>query len=877
MAKEDEIKLENNIGKLQPVEITDEMQRSYLDYAMSVIVARALPDVRDGLKPVHRRILFAMHELGLTFSAKYRKSATVVGEVLGKYHPHGDAPVYDALVRLAQDFAMRYPLVSGQGNFGSMDGDPPAAMRYTEAKLAKIAEEILGDIEKETVDFIDNFDGTRLEPKLLPAKLPNLLLNGGSGIAVGMATNIPPHNLVEVCDALESMLSKAKDVANGSPKPQNSRKSLVSLNIPYIQTTKTSPIPLYNPAKATIQEFTFEVTVEDMMKHIKGPDFPTGGAIFDKNEIISAYATGRGKIIMRAKAEIEEENMGRFNIVVTELPYQVNKALLVARIAELVKTKKLEWISDLRDESDRRGMRIVVELKRDARPQNILNQLYKLTSMQLAFNVNAVALVDGTPQTLTLMTILEEYLKHRQLIITRRSIHDLNSARMRSHILEGLKIALDHLDSVIKTIRLSRDSEVAKKNLMTKFRLSQLQAQAILDLQLRRLAALERKKIEDEYKDVLKTMSSLVELLSNPRKILSEIDHELKVLKDKYGDPRRTRVYPQPIGEFSEEDLIPSESTIVTVTRAGYIKRSPINTFRTQRRGGKGVSGMEMKEDDTISHIFSANTHDNILFFTNRGRVFQLKVHELPEGSRYSKGQAVVNLINLDSEEKINSILTTPKGKTRGFMFMATSKGIVKKSALEEFTHIRRSGMIAINLADLDSLVWVRLTGGSDQILIVAKKGTSIKFSESDVRPMGRSASGVTGIKLGKDDEVIAMEVAEKGSYLLTVMENGLGKKTALTEWPNQKRGGIGVKSAQISPKTGSIIASQVVTDKDEDIILTSSKGQVIKLPLKSVPNLKRQTQGVILMRITNGEDKVSAVGVFSKTDKLTKPETPKK
>ncbi|OGY28358.1 MAG: DNA gyrase subunit A [Candidatus Woykebacteria bacterium RIFCSPHIGHO2_01_FULL_43_29] len=861
--------MENNIGKLQPVEITEEMQRSYLNYAMSVIVARALPDVRDGLKPVHRRILFAMNELGLTFSAKYRKSATVVGEVLGKYHPHGDMPVYDAMVRLAQDFALRYPLVDGQGNFGSVDGDPPAAMRYTEARLDKISDEMLSDIDKETVAFIDNFDATRVEPTVLPSRLPNLLLNGGSGIAVGMATNIPPHNLRELCDALTLMLGKAKEVPENSQKPKESNpKDTLNLNIPFKKETQVSTIPQYDPYQVKIQGFSYDVTVEDLMKHIKGPDFPTGGAIFNKAEIMSAYATGKGRIVMRAKAEVEEEKNGRFNIVVSEIPYQVNKSTLVARIAELVKEKKLEGISDLRDESDRQGMRIVIELKRDARPQNLLNQLFKLTSMQLAFNVNTVALVDGTPQTLMLNTILEEYLKHRQLIIVRRSVHDLNSARLRSHILEGLKIALDNLDAVIETIRKSSDAEVAKQNLMVKFKLSDLQAQAILDMQLRRLAALERQKIEDEYKNVLKVIKGLVDLICSPRKVLTQIGNELSEVKAKYGDDRRTRVYDQAVGEFSEEDLIASENIIVTVTRAGYIKRSPLNTFRTQHRGGKGVSGMGMKEDDSIANIFSANTHDNILFFTNKGRVFQIKVYELPEGSRYSKGQALINLINLEQAEKINSILVTPKSQTSGYMFMATARGIVKKTAVEEFAHIRRNGMIAINLSSGDSLVWVKLTTGEDDILVVSKNGLSIKFHEKDVRPLGRATAGVLGIKLATSDEVVAMEVAGKETFLLTVMENGYGKKTPITDWPTQKRGGSGVKSAEVTSKTGKIISSKIVTPESVDVIITSDKGQVIKLPLDTVPKLKRQTQGVIMIRMSGSGDKVSAVAVLSKQEK---------
>ncbi|MDP2671376.1 MAG: DNA gyrase subunit A [bacterium] len=823
---DEELEIEKfDIGELQTVEIVDEMQRSYLDYAMSVIVARALPDVRDGLKPVHRRILYAMKELGLNYPAKYRKSATVVGEVLGKYHPHGDTAVYDAMVRLAQDFAMRYPLVDGQGNFGSVDGDPPAAMRYTEARLAAIADELLEDIEKNTVDWVENFDGTRKEPVRLPAKLPNLLLMGSSGIAVGMATNIPPHNLNEVCDAITHLIN--------------------------------------NP----------QANVEDLMKFIKGPDFPTGGAIFDINEIMAAYATGKGKIVMRAKAEIEEEKGGRFNIIVSELPYQVNKALLIARIADLVKDKKLEGISDLRDESDRDGMRMVVELKRDGRPQYILNQLYKYTSMQLAFNVNTVALVDGTPQVLTLKQILTEYIRHRQNIVTRRTQFDLDAAKARAHILEGLKIALDHLDAVIKTIRESPDADKAKTNLMELFKLSELQAQAILDMQLRRLAALERKKIEDEYTAIQKLIKELEELLASPKKILGVIETELKEIKDKYGDERRTRVYKQAVGDFSEEDLIPAEDVIVTVTETGYIKRSPLDTFRTQGRGGKGVAGVAMKDEDAVADIFTANTHDNIMFFTNKGRVFQIKVYELPEGSRAAKGQAVVNLINIEQGEQITSILAAPKNVAGSFLFMATKMGVVKKTALTEFANIRRNGMIAINLGGGDELSFVNVTSGKNNILMVTKKGMSIRFNEKDVRPMGRPTAGVRGIKLSKEDHVISTDKAGDNEFLLVVTEKGFGKKSKVSDWPLQGRAGSGVKAAEIATRNGSVMAAKIMGGGSQDLIITSKAGQVIKLPVKDLPTLTRQTQGVILMRLSKKEDYIAAVTLVKKA--VEKQETP--
>jgi len=806
-----------SIGKLQKVEIVSEMQESYLNYAMSVIVQRALPDVRDGLKPVHRRILYAMNEIGLTHNAKYRKSATVVGEVLGKYHPHGDAPVYDAMVRLAQDFALRYPLVDGQGNFGSIDGDPPAAMRYTEARLAEIANELLEDIDKDTIDWMDNFDATRKEPWVLPAKLPNLLLMGSSGIAVGMATNIPPHNLEEVADAIIYLIN--------------------------------------NP----------DASLEEIMKFIKGPDFPTGGAIFDINEITNAYATGKGRVVMRAKAEIEEDKNGRFKILITEIPYQVNKSQLVARIANLVKEKKLEGISDLRDESDRSGMRIVIELKRDSRPKNILNQLYKHTPLQLAFNVNMVALVDGTPQTLTLKQILTEYIRHRQNVVTRRTKFELSQAKARAHILEGLKIALDHLDEVIKTIRESSDAETAKSNLMTRFKLTELQSQAILDMQLRRLAALERKKIEDEYEEVLKTISYLEDLLSSPKKILKVIEEELKKLKEKYGDERRTRVYQQAIGDFSEEDLIPAEDVIVTITETGYIKRSPTNTFRTQQRGGKGVAGATLKEEDSISQLYLANTHDNMMFFTNKGRVFQIKVYELPEGSRQAKGQAVINLINIEQGELVTSILNIPKNTKTGFVFMATKKGIVKKTALEEFANIRRSGIIAINLNSGDSLQFATLTSGNDQIIMATKNGQSIRFHEKDVRPMGRATSGVMGIRLGKDDELISASKAPTEGQFLVVTEKGFGKKSKISDWPLQGRAGSGVKTAEITARNGKVMAAKVIEPDDQEIIITSKAGQMIKLPIKDVPVLTRQTQGVILIRLANPNDTVSAVTTVKK------------
>ncbi len=815
-----------DIGKLQKAEITGEMKRAYLDYAMSVIVQRALPDVRDGLKPVHRRILYAMHELGLEHSAKYKKSATVVGEVMGKYHPHGDMPIYDALVRLAQDFSMRYPLVDGQGNFGSLDGDPPAAMRYTEARMAAITSEMLYDMEKETVDTITNFDSTRQEPVYLPAKLPNLLLMGAEGIAVGMATKIPPHNLTEVINAVIAMIAKSKIVKEPEIK------------------------------------LTTDITLEELLEYIKGPDFPTKGAIYDINEIRSLYSTGKGKIVMRGKAEIEEIGNGKSAIIITELPYQVNKALLVARIADLAKEKKVEGITDLRDESDRHGLRVVVELKRDAAPKKVLNNLYKNTALQTTFAANVVALVNGTPQTLTLKTILEEYLKHRFIVITRRSEFELKQAKARLHILEGLKIAVDHIDAVIKTIRESKDQEAAKQNLMTKFKLSELQATAILDMQLRRLAALERQKIEDELAMVKETIAYLEDLLAHPAKVLAVAKEELEKLREKYGDERRTRVYKGKVDEFSEEDLIPNEPTVITITNTGYIKRQSTTSFHTQHRGGKGVKGMTTKEEDDIMTIRYGETHDNLLFFTNKGKVYQLKAYEIGESSRTSKGTAIVNLLNIEQGERVEAIINY-KGKVGGtYVFLTTRNGIVKKSKLSEFENIRKSGIVAIKLDKGDELVWSAFTSGDDDILLVSKDGKAIRFSEKEARPMGRATQGVRGIKIAETDEVISMDIISKedrGAELLTIMENGLGKKTLASEFRGQGRGGQGVKVANVTEKTGKVVVSQIIPANCSSVIITSKKGQVVQLTMNSIPRLSRATQGVILMRFSNGNDRVAS------------------
>ncbi len=813
-----------NIGKLQQTGISSEMKRAYLDYAMSVIVSRALPDVRDGLKPVHRRILFAMHEMNLVHTAKYSKSATVVGEVMGKYHPHGDVPIYDSLVRLAQDFSMRYPLIDGQGNFGSMDGDPPAAMRYTEARMAAITAEMLLDIEKETVDYIPNFDSRLKEPVFLPSLLPNLLLMGSEGIAVGMATKIPPHNLGEVIDATSYIIEKAK--------------------------ITTEPFTLSS-----------EVSVEELLEFIKGPDFPTAGAIYDWNEIKNVYTTGKGKVLIRGKAEIEEIGQGKSAIIITELPYQVNKALLVARVAELARDKKIDGISDLRDESDRHGIRVVIELKRDAAPKKVLNNLFKHTSLQTSFPANIVALVNGTPQTLNLKTILEEFLKHRYLVVKRRSEFELKQAKARLHILEGLKIAVENIDAVIKTIRESKTQEDAKQNLMTKFKLSEIQAIAILDIQLRRLAALERQKIEEEYQMVKETIAYLEDLLAHPTKILTVIKVELSKLKEKYADERRTKVFKSKVGEFSDEDLIPNEPTVVTLTATGYIKRQSLTSFKTQQRGGKGIKGMTTKDEDMIADIKYIETHDNLLFFTNKGKVYQIKAYEINESSRTSKGTAVVNLLNIEQGESVQAFVNYKKGNEAKYVFLTTKNGTVKKSSLREFENIRRSGILAIKLDKGDELVWSKLTTGEDDILIFTRNGKSIRFSEKSARPMGRNTRGVRGILIGKDDRVIQMDVIGKGEKLdvFTIMENGLGKKTAVEQFKSQGRGGQGVKVAEVTQKTGKVASSQVISKNAEEVIITSEKGQIVKLEVNSVPRLSRATQGVILMRFSNANDHVAS------------------
>lgn len=808
--------------KVEIRNIEKEVQESYLDYAMSVIISRALPDVRDGLKPVHRKILYAMWDVGLKPGAKFRKSATVVGEVLGKYHPHGDVAVYDSMVRMAQDFAMRYPLVWGQGNFGSMDGDAPAAMRYTEAKLTKISEELLMDIEKDTVNFVPNYDGSHKEPQVMPARLPNLLLNGTMGIAVGMATNIPPHNLSEICDGINHIIE--------------------------------------NP----------DCDVEELSQFVKGPDFPTGGIIYDIAAIKQTYATGKGGIVMRAKTEIIEDKAGQFKIIVSEIPYQVNKATLLEKIATLVKDKKIEGIRDLRDESNKDGVRIVVELKKDSYPKKILNQLFDLTPLQDSFHVNMLALVDGIqPKVLNLKMILEYYLAHRKEVVRRRTEFELNRAKDRAHILKGLKIALDNIDAVIKLIKKSKDKEEARVNLMKQFKLTEIQAVAILEMKLQQLANLERTRIEQELKEKMALIKELEEILASPKRILGLIKKDISELKANYGDERKTQIVAHAVKDFSVEDLIPNESTIVLVTADGYIKRLAPETFRTQSRGGKGVMGLTTKEEDTVEHLISTTTHSDLLFFTTRGRVFQLKAYDVPAASRTSKGQAIVNFLQLAPEEKISSILSMKELGEGDFKYlvMVTRAGCIKKVALTDFENVRRSGLIAIKLKDGDHLEWVKPSTGNDEIILVTALGQAIRFKEKNVRPMGRAATGVRGIRLKGKDEVIGMDVIDPTLItknlldLIVVMENGFGKRTNLKNYKVQGRGGSGVKTAKVTPKTGKIISAQVASSKDErDLIIISKFGQVIRLPFKSVSTLGRATQGVRLMRFKETDDRAASV-----------------
>lgn len=868
--------MEVEIGKVKPAKITEEMQKSYLDYAMSVIVSRALPDVKDGLKPVHRRILYAMHQVGLHPTSSFSKSAKVVGEVLGKYHPHGDMAVYDALVRMAQDFSLRYPLIKGQGNFGSVDGDPPAAMRYTEVKLSSIAPHMLSDIEKDTVNFTENFDSTLKEPEYLPAPLPNLLLMGSEGIAVGMATKIPPHNLREVVDAVIETIKKGRIISE--KKEQEKQTDFVIKKINLIASGEDKKTNIEEGFDISAISFESDITIDELSPIIPGPDFPTGGAIYGATSLKDVYSTGRGKIVIRGIAEIKEGARGRQNIIISELPYQVNKSKLVIKIAELVKDKKLTGISDLRDESDKDGIRVVVELKRDARPKSILNNIYKHTRLQTSFPANFVALVDGAPHTLNLKQILVEYIKHRQIVITRRTIFELTAAKRRAHILEGLIIALDNLDAVISTIRKSKTQESAKANLINKFKLTDIQATAILDMQLRRLAALERQKIENEYKEVKKLIDRLTAILKSPKSVLAIITKEIEELRKKFGDNRKTKIYKQNIGDFSEEDLVPKEDTLITVTKTGYVKRVPRGTYRSQRRGGKGVVGMTTKEEDEIEHIIAATTHDTILFFTDRGKVYGTRAWEIPETTRQAKGQALVNILGVDQGEMVLTVLPIDKNGSAKHFVMVTKNGIVKKTRVKDFENMRPSGLIAIRLKIEDSLVKVTPTKGEDHIMLITKMGKSIRFPENNARPMGRATSGVKGIRLNKDDGVVGASVfpkrvktpsdKRKKHYqdILTISERGLGKRTPTRLFPLQRRAGKGVKAATVNEKTGKLATAILVTQKAELVVITSKHGQVIKLPLKNIPQMGRATQGVILMRFAKKGDEVAAITKLDKS-----------
>lgn len=807
--------------------LEEEMEQSYLQYSMSVIVSRALPDVRDGLKPVHRRILYAMERNGWRPGTKFTKSARITGDVMGKYHPHGNQAIYDAMARMAQDWSMRYVLVEGQGNFGSMDGDPPAAERYTEARMSKAGAELLTDIDKETVDFRDNYDGSEQEPEVLPAKLPNLLLNGQLGIAVGMATNIPPHNLSEVVDATIELIQAADNV-----------------------------------------------TLDDLLRHIKGPDFPTGAIIYGKDSLRTAYATGRGGVVVRAVTEIEENKnkKGALQIVVSEIPYGVNKAAILEKIADLVKNKKIIGISDLRDETARGKVRVVIELKKDAHPNKVLNQLFKHTALQTAFHFNMLALIDGIqPRILGLEDILKEFVKHRQTVVRRRTEFELRKAKARAHILEGLKIALDHIDEVITTIRNSKTTEEAQENLIAKFKLSELQAKAILQMQLRQLAGLERQKVEDELVELNKLIKALEVILGDENKILELIVGELREVKKLYGDQRRTQIVPQELGKFSEEELIPDESVAVLVTKGNYIKRTPLDIYKRQGRGGKGRRGMAIKEEDVIEYIVMASTHDYLLFFTSKGRVFRLKAYEIPQATLQARGQAIVNFLQLQPDEIVTSVINlSAKAQAEGYLFMCTERGTVKKTAIKDYQNVRQSGLIALRLDDGDILRWVKLTNGDDQILITTALGQAIRFNEQDARPMRRTARGVRGIRLRTTDKVVAMDVVNESTKVFVISQNGYGKQTSAGQVTPHRRGGVGVRIALINDKTGHVVdVKSVNTEANEpnpEIIIISSLGQTIRLGLKEIPAIGRSTQGVRIMKLNSG-DKVASVALVTNGD----------
>lgn len=797
--------------------VEDVMEDSFLRYSMSVIIDRALPDVRDGLKPVHRRILYSMNQNGNRSNSRFVKSARIVGDVMGKYHPHGDSAIYDSMVRLAQDWSLRYMLVQGQGNFGSMDGDPAAAMRYTEARMAKIADELLLDIDKETIDFRDNFDGSEKEPVVLPAKLPNLLLNGQIGIAVGMATNIPPHNLNELVDATVELID--------------------------------------NP----------DATIDDLLKHVKGPDFPTGAVVYGGAPMKQAYASGRGSVTIRAVADIEETKKGRHQIVVTEMPYAVNKATLIERIAELVKEKKLTTISDIRDESARGNVRMVIELKKDAYPKKVLNQLYKMTALQTSYHFNMLALIDGIqPRVLGLQEILAEYIKHRQTVIRRRTEYELRKARERAHILEGYKIALDNIDEVIKTIRASKTTEIAEAALMKQFKLSEIQAKAILAMQLRRLTGLERQAIEDELAELMKMIARFEEILASEVEILKIIKTELLEMKEKHGDERRSKIINHELGKFSDEELIPEEDSVILLTAENYVKRTLVSEYRRQNRGGKGKRGMTVKEEDVIYQLVPASTHDWLFFFTNRGRVFRLKAYEVPAASLAAKGVAAVNLLQLQPEEKITSIIKHAKdANDDGFLFMATTKGTVKKTPLKDYANIRTNGLIAIKLDEGDELRWIKRTDGKSDVIISTSAGQAVRFNEADARPMGRAARGVRGARLRPNDRVVGMDiVSSEEQELLVISEKGFGKRTTAGNFPSHKRGGVGIKAAVVTAKTGPIISVQTLDPDMVDAIMISKNGQTIRTSLKGIKLLGRTTQGVTIMRLGEG-DKIVSIGLM--------------
>ncbi len=828
-------------------EITTEMESSYLDYAMSVIVSRALPDVRDGLKPVQRRIIYSMQESGMGFSGKLHKCASVVGGVLAKYHPHGDTSVYEALVRMGQDFSLRYPLIRPQGNFGSIDGDPAAAMRYTECKLEKISEELYSDIDKETVNFEVN-DLQNEEPTYLPSNLPNLLLNGATGIAVGMATNIPPHNLGEIIEGINILIDKADDI--GEAPKKDAENQVMTIN------------------------FSSEANVEDLTKVIQGPDFPTGGIIYDQKEMIQMYATGRGRVVTRAKMDVEESKNGKVKLVVTEIPYMVNKSTLISKIADLVKEKKIVGISDLRDESNKDGIRITIELRKDAVVNKIKNQLYKYTQLQNTFNSNFVALLNNEPKLMTLKNILEEFVKHRQQIVVRRTIYLLKKAEDRAHILRGLKIALDNLDEVIKLIRSSKDADAAKEGLMKKFGLSELQSQAILDMQLRRLAALERQKIEDELKEILATIADYEDLLKSPKRIIKTVRDELNELGKKYSDLRKTKVIKGKIGELSDEDLIVDEKCIVTISENGYIKRLKEGTYKKQGRGGKGVKGQELREEDAVETIKICNTHDWSFFFTNTGKVYKLRIWEIPESSRNAKGTPLINFLSMKQDERVEAFLTKTSEELeskKGFIFFTTTHGVVKKTSMEDFANIRTSGIIAITLDKGDNLVFVDSTSGQDDILLTTSMGQSIRFSEKEVRQMGRSAKGVTGIKLSKEKDIVVgtVIIPNKSSdvELLVISKLGYGKKTKTGEYKTQKRAGSGILTYKVKDKTGELVVARAIDKNAEyDALIATTSGKIIRLSLKQIPTLGRATQGVRLIKLGE-KDKVASVAIMGQEE----------